>query len=145
MACKLYRRMAMHKKLRILRTLSKSKSVKKSSIIMDAFLYIYKLRLQVEAIQKEYQELVNHVQEVRVEKVGTEYLSVRITCKKGEKLLVSILVAFEEMNASILQARVTGKHFFGMEAIVKADLDASALNQAILKIIQSQTDMTVPH
>ncbi|KAL6574116.1 hypothetical protein OROHE_001658 [Orobanche hederae] len=139
MGCKMkmYRRMAMHRKLRILRALSKSKS---RSIIMDAFLYIYKLRLQVQAIQKEYQDLVNHIQEVKVEKVGTKYLSVRITCKKGEKLLVSILVAFEEMNINILQARVSGKHFFGMEAIVKADLDPSDLNQAILKIIQTHTD-----
>ncbi|KAL6546477.1 hypothetical protein OROMI_022198 [Orobanche minor] len=142
MGCKMkmYRRMAMHRKLRILRALSKSKSLKKRSIIMDAFLYIYKLRLQVQAIQKEYQDLVNHLQEVKVEKVGTEYLSVRITCRKGEKLLVSILVAFEEMNINILQARVSGKHFFGMEAIVKADLDPSDLNQAILKIIQTHTD-----
>ncbi|GFP89629.1 hypothetical protein PHJA_001106700 [Phtheirospermum japonicum] len=136
----MHRRMAMHRKLQILRTLTKSKSVKKSSIIMDAFLYIYKLRLQVEAIQKEYQHLINHIQEVKVEKVGTGYLLVRITCKKGENLLVSILEAFEEMNLNVLQARVTSKHFFGMEAIVQADIDASILNQAIRKIIERQAE-----
>lgn len=29
---------------------------------MDAFLYIYKLKLQVEAIKKEYQYLINNIQ-----------------------------------------------------------------------------------
>ncbi|KAI3456124.1 hypothetical protein Pfo_012787 [Paulownia fortunei] len=140
MACKMQKRMALRRKLQILRTLTKSKSVKKSSIIMDAFLYIYKLRLQVEAIKKEYQYLINHIQEVKVEKLGTEYLLVRVTCKKGEELLVSILEAFEEMNLNVVQARVTCKHFFGMEAIVKADIDAAILNDAILKVIQRQTE-----
>ncbi|KAK6124182.1 hypothetical protein DH2020_042091 [Rehmannia glutinosa] len=140
MACKMHRRIALHKKLQILRTLTKSKSVKKSSIIMDAFLYIYKLRLQVEAIKKEYQYLITHIQEVQVEKLGTGHLVVRITCKKGEHLLVSILEVFEEMNLNVLQARVTSNHFFGMEAIVKTDVDASILNEAILKVIQRQTE-----
>ncbi|CAA0817803.1 Unknown protein [Striga hermonthica] len=108
---------------------------------MDAFFYIRNLKLQVEAIQKEYQNLINHIQEVKVEKIGMGYLLVRITCKKGEKLLVSILEAFEEMNVVVLQAKLTSKHFFGMEAIVKADqVDESILNQAILKVIQMHMD-----
>ncbi|KAL3643536.1 hypothetical protein CASFOL_014351 [Castilleja foliolosa] len=135
MACKMHRRIAMHKKLQVLRALTKSKSVKKRSIIMDAFRYIYKLRLQVEAIQKEYQNLVNNIQEVKVEKVGTGCLVLRIRCKKGDNLLVSILEAFEEMNINVLKARVSSKHVFGMEAIVQTDIDASILNQAIHKII----------
>ncbi|KAK6133542.1 hypothetical protein DH2020_032671 [Rehmannia glutinosa] len=140
MASKMQRRMALRKKLQILRALTKSKSVKKSSIIMDAFLYIYKLKLQVEAIKKEYQYLIDHIQEVKVEKLGTGYLLVMVTCKKGGEMLVLILEAFEKMNLNVVQARVTCKHFFGMEAIVEANIDATILNEAILKVIKTQTE-----
>ncbi|XP_022899484.1 uncharacterized protein LOC111412823 [Olea europaea var. sylvestris] len=141
MSSKMQRRMALPRKLRILKTLTNSKSVKKSSIIMDAFLYIYKLKLQVEAIQREYQYLVNHIQEVKVEKNGTKYV-VRVTCKKGEDLLVSIIEAFEEMNLNVLEAKVTSKHFFGMEAIAEAkgqDIDSRILTETILNVIQRPT------
>lgn len=36
--------------------------MKKTSIIMDAMLYIYKLKLQIEAIKQEYQCLINNIQ-----------------------------------------------------------------------------------
>ncbi|GFP97436.1 hypothetical protein PHJA_001887700, partial [Phtheirospermum japonicum] len=107
---------------------------------MDAFLYIYKLKLQVEAIKREYQYLIDHIQEVKVEKLGAGYLAVMVTCKKGEEMMVSILEAFDKLNVNVVQAKATCKHFFGMEAIVEAnDIDATILNQAILKVIQTQT------
>ncbi|KAL1562627.1 hypothetical protein AAHA92_05190 [Salvia divinorum] len=139
MAAKMQRRMALRRKLHILRTLTKSKSVKRSSIIMDAFLYIYKLKLQVEAIKKEYQYLINNIQQVKVEKVGTGHLRVMVTCKKGEEILVSLLEAFEKLKVNVVQARVSCNHFFGMEAIVEDTIDASILRDAILELIQQQT------
>lgn len=39
-----------------------SVKVKKSSIVMDAFLYIYKLKLKLQAIQREYSKLMNDTQ-----------------------------------------------------------------------------------
>ncbi|KAH6765281.1 hypothetical protein C2S52_014337 [Perilla frutescens var. hirtella] len=143
MAAKMQRRMALRRKLHILRTLTKSKSVKRSSIIMDAFLYIYKLKLQVEAIKREYQYLINHIQEVKVEKLETGKLVVMVTCKRGEEMLVSILEEFERLNVNVVQARVSCKHFFGMEAIVEDTVDAAILSDAILKVIQNQTPKCV--
>ncbi|XP_049394069.1 uncharacterized protein LOC125858356 [Solanum stenotomum] len=136
-------KMAMRSKLHLLRTLTNSKSVKKNSIILDAFLYIIKLRLQLEAIQREYQQLLNHVQEVKVEKlIGTKIL-VKVTCKKGKDVLVSILEAFEDMKLIVVQARVTSRYFFGMEAIVEAGnedtLDVRALTRALQMAIQKQS------
>ncbi|CAN4116592.1 unnamed protein product [Withania somnifera] len=133
----------MHSKLHLLRTLTNSKSVKRNSIIVDAFLYIIKLRLQLEAIQREYQQLLNHVQDVKVEKlIGTRYL-VKVTCKRGKDVLVSILEAFEDMKLSVVQARVTSKYFFGLEAIVEAgnevNLDVRALTRALQMAIQKQS------
>ncbi|KAG6420578.1 hypothetical protein SASPL_117112 [Salvia splendens] len=139
MAAKTHRKMALRRKLHILRTLTKSKSVKRSSIIMDAFLYINKLKLQVEAIKKEYQYLINNIQQVKVEKVGTGHLVVMVTCKKGEEILVSILEAFEKLNVNVVQARVSCNHFFSMEAIVQDTIDASILRDSILELIQQQT------
>ncbi|KAL3372561.1 hypothetical protein AABB24_004885, partial [Solanum stoloniferum] len=136
-------KMAMRSKLHLLRTLTNSKSVKKNSIILDAFLYIIKLRLQLEAIQREYQQLLNHVQELKVEKlIGTRIL-VKVTCKKGKDVLVSILEAFEDMKLIVVQARVTSRYFFGMEAIVEAGnedtLDVRALTRALQMAIQKQS------
>ncbi|XP_006367141.1 uncharacterized protein [Solanum tuberosum] len=136
-------KMAMRSKLHLLRTLTNSKSVKKNSIILDAFICIMKLRLQLEAIQREYQQLLNHVQEVKVEKlIGTRFL-VKVTCKKGKDVLVSILEAFEDMKLIVVQARVTSRYFFGMEAIVEAEneatLDVRALTRALQMAIHKQS------
>ncbi|KAL7102762.1 hypothetical protein ACP275_08G138300 [Erythranthe tilingii] len=142
MASKLQRRMALRRKLHILKTLTKSKSVTRSSIIMDAFLYIYRLKLQVEAIKREYQSLINHIQEVKVEKIGTTgYLVVTVTCKKlgDEEMVGPIMEVFEKMNVNVVQVRVSSQHFFGMEAIVEDNIDAAILNQAILRVVQTQT------
>ncbi|XP_073061659.1 uncharacterized protein [Primulina eburnea] len=136
---KMQRRMALRRKLQILRTLTNSKSVKKSAIILDAFLYIYELKLRVEAVKREYRYLVNHIQDVKVEKLGTGIFTVRVTCKKSEEIMASILEAFEEMKVNVIQSRETCKHFFGMEAIVEAsaDTDETMVNEAVLKAVQN--------
>ncbi|KAJ9690736.1 hypothetical protein PVL29_013076 [Vitis rotundifolia] len=133
------KRMALRRKLHILRTLTSSKSVKKSSIVMDAFLYIYKLKLKLEAIKREYLKLINYTQEVKVEKINGKGFLVRVSCKKGQDLLVSILEAFEDMGLNVLQARVSCNHGFGMEAVVEAEdqaLDGRAVTEAVLKAIE---------
>ncbi|KAL3522536.1 hypothetical protein ACH5RR_015370 [Cinchona calisaya] len=135
---KVERRIALRRKLHILRTITNSKSVKKSSIIMDAFFYIYKLKLQLEAIRREYQNLINQIQEVKVEKFGTKFL-VRVTCKKGKDFLVSIMEAFEKLNLSIFQATTTCKHFFFMQAIVEDEnqvLEVKDVTEAVIMAIQ---------
>ncbi|XP_047952017.1 uncharacterized protein LOC125197326 isoform X1 [Salvia hispanica] len=139
MACKIHRKIALRRKLQILRTLTKSKSEKKSSIITDTSLYIHKLKLQVEAIKKECQHLINQIHEVRVENVGRGFLAVRVRCKKGEQIMGSILEMFEELNLNVVQASITCKNFFGMEAIVEAEIDAAVLNKAILDLVRVQT------
>lgn len=78
-----------------------------------------------------------------MEKAGTGHLVVMVTCKKGEEILVSILEAFEKLNVNVLQARVSCNHFFGMEAIVEDTIDASILRDAILQLIQPQTQISM--
>lgn len=74
-----------------------------------------------------------------MENLGRDYLLVKIRCKKNEDMLVSVLEAFEEMKLKVLEARITCKVLFGMEAIVKADINADILNQALLKLVRHQT------
>ncbi|KAJ0082621.1 hypothetical protein Patl1_10469 [Pistacia atlantica] len=152
MVSNLQRRIALRRKLHILRTLTNSKSVKKSSIIMDSLLYIYKLKLKLEeikreysnlmAIKKEYLNLMKHIQvpkEVKVEQVGEKFL-VRVICKKGENSLVSVLEVLDEVGLNVLQASVSCKYFFAMEAIAVAQnqqaVDVREVTQLILKAIE---------
>ncbi|KAF3668061.1 putative LRR receptor-like serine/threonine-protein kinase-like isoform 1 [Capsicum annuum] len=80
--------------------------------------------------------------EVKVEKlVGTRFL-VKVTCKTGKDVLVSILEAFEDMKLSVIQARVTSKYFYGMEAIVEVEnevnLDVKVLTKALQMAIHKK-------
>lgn len=77
-------------------------------------------------------------QEVKVEKSGTKFL-VRVTCKKGKDLLVSIMEAFEKLNLNIFQATATCKHFFFMEAIVEDEnhiVQVKDVTEAVIMAIQ---------
>nr|GMD33838.1 uncharacterized protein LOC109192567 [Ipomoea batatas] len=134
------------KKLHILQSLTNSKSVGSSSIIMDAFMYIHRLKIQLEELTREYFHLLNIIQEVKVDKLHGRRFMVTVRCKKVEDLLVSILEAFEEMDVSVVEARVSCNYFFAMEAIVEAEdhqqgLIAEAVTQVIQKAIQRQSEI----
>ncbi|XP_021295146.1 uncharacterized protein LOC110424782 [Herrania umbratica] len=152
MVTKLQRRTAPRRKIHLLRTLTNSKSVKRSSVVLNVFLHIYKLKVKLEEIQREHQNLMaikneyltllKHVQipkEVKVEKIGEEFV-VKVTCNKGGDKLVSILEAFDELGLNVLQARVSCNHFFSMEAIAVAQdqqtTDIKDITQAVLKAIE---------
>ncbi|KAE8659656.1 hypothetical protein F3Y22_tig00116962pilonHSYRG00830 [Hibiscus syriacus] len=142
------------RKLQFLPTLYNSKSVKRRSIVLNVLLQCHKLKLKLEEIHREYENLVairnqyftllKHIQipkEVKVEKVGEE-LIVKVSCNKEGDKLISILEAFEELGLNVLQAKVSCSHFFAMEAIAEAqDLqttDIKDITQAILKAIEKQ-------
>ncbi|XP_031131967.1 uncharacterized protein LOC116033358 [Ipomoea triloba] len=137
---RLRRRVASRRKLNILQTLSKSKSVKKSNIIMHVLTYILKMKLHIQAITSQYH--CKNIQKVKVDAVGSNRLVVKVRCLKGEGLLVRILEAMEEMNLRVLQARASSQlSFFAMDAILEAHqnhFSADAITQAILKAIDDQ-------
>nr|GLL30337.1 uncharacterized protein LOC109162466 [Ipomoea trifida] len=118
-------REALRRHLRLLQSLTNSKSVKMRSIITDAILYILNLQLQVEAIKTELHYILHNIQEVKVEKDGKKII-VKVACKKvGHQDLVVRIVeaALEEMDLSIVELRVSCKYIFAMEAIVEAAED----------------------
>ncbi|XP_010538214.1 PREDICTED: uncharacterized protein LOC104812642 [Tarenaya hassleriana] len=108
------------------------------AVIREALVYISLLKLKIEAAQKEYTHLKmvkrealnrintkNQSEEVKVEKIGERFL-VKVMCPRGQHMLVHILEAFEEMEMSVIQARVSCQNSFSMEAIVVVPQDLQA-------------------
>ncbi|KAH1055950.1 hypothetical protein J1N35_034015 [Gossypium stocksii] len=155
MAKKVQRRAASRRKLQLLRTLTNSKSVRRRSIILNVLLHFHKLKVKLEEIQREYQNLMairneyfsllKHIQipkEVKVEKLGEDQFVVKVRCNRGGDKLVSIVEAFEELGLNVVRARVCCNHIFAMEAIVVAQDQQTTktkdVTQAILKAIDKQ-------
>ncbi|KAI3879820.1 hypothetical protein MKX03_000439, partial [Papaver bracteatum] len=62
MVCRVERNQkSLQRKLRILRDLTGSKSVRMNSIILDAFDYIKQLKLKVEALTNQYLHLISRI------------------------------------------------------------------------------------
>ncbi|TYI59486.1 hypothetical protein E1A91_D10G040000v1 [Gossypium mustelinum] len=149
MATKLQRRTASLRKLQLLQTLNKPKSVKRSCSIINILLHFYKLKVKLEEIQREYQNLLKNIripklkQEVKVEKISGEQFVVRVACNKGGDKLVSILEVFDELGLNVVQARVSCRHFFSMEAIIGVGQDQKTsdmkdITDAVLKAIDEK-------
>ncbi|XP_062095206.1 uncharacterized protein LOC133801080 [Humulus lupulus] len=154
----LRKRIAFRRELRILRALNTAKShAKRKSVVMDALSYIYLMKLKVEAIQKEYSNLVAikenkkimNQKEVKVEKTEEGFMNVRVRCEKGEDTLVSVLEAFENIGLQVLQARVSCTNgLFYMEATTistnvvsdqnRAHLDARNVTRVISNAIEKK-------
>ncbi|XP_047326229.1 uncharacterized protein LOC124929892 [Impatiens glandulifera] len=139
---KMKKRMALRRKLLILRNLTNSKSVKKSSIIMDAFIHINNLKLKLEAMKRDLMAQQHLHEEVKVEKINgnddDQEFAIRVVIMKSGKhnIMVSILEGFEEIGVNVIQAKVscTNNNFFHMEAIVKA--------QSSLQVVLHVKDIT---
>ncbi|KAG8482251.1 hypothetical protein CXB51_026992 [Gossypium anomalum] len=146
MATKLQRRTASLRKLHLLQTLNKPKSVKRSCSIINVLLHFYKLKVKLEEVQREYQNLLKNIripQEVKVEKINGEQFVVKVACNKGGDKLVSILEVFDELGLNVVQARVSCRHFFSMEAIIGVGQDQKTsdmkdITDAVLKAIDEK-------
>ncbi|RDX63484.1 hypothetical protein CR513_58083, partial [Mucuna pruriens] len=158
MACRVQqKRITLRRKLHILRVLTNSNSAKRTSIDKRTVLCIYKLKLALETLKRQYENLLatrreyisllNHVKEnkdVKIEKVRTGTFMVRVTCEEGSDKLVAILEAFDEMCLNVQQARVSCQNGFSLEAIAVAEdqnqtLDVREITEALLKAIGKQS------
>ncbi|CAI0475948.1 unnamed protein product [Linum tenue] len=147
MGCRMQRRLALRRKLHILRMTNHSQSVKQSSAFMGAFIYLHQLKLKLEAMKTELSELAEIRREylnreVKVEK-GEKGFQVKVTCEKGKGKLVSVLEAFEEMGLNVLHGKVSCTPNFVMEAIVddvgsgqgNETADVEKITQALVRAI----------
>ncbi|AET04135.1 hypothetical protein MtrunA17_Chr8g0379441 [Medicago truncatula] len=156
MACKVQKRVSLRRRLHILRVLTNSNNnANRNSINKSTFLQIHKLKLALETLKREYENLiatrrdyisllnnVNDNKDVKIEKIREGTFMVKVTCEKGGDKLVPILEAFEEMCVNVEEARVSCENGFSMEAIIVAEdenLDVIDVNEALLKAIGKQS------
>lgn len=133
----------------MLRSLTNSKSMRRTAIITDALQYIKQLILKVETLNKEYDSQSNSQlqvsTEVKVEKIEKGFL-VHVSCEKGRDSLVTILETLEEMGLNVLQARVSCNKSFWMEAIGEDEsqsLDVRLVKLAILNALEKKVGRMV--
>ncbi|XP_058735827.1 uncharacterized protein LOC131607892 [Vicia villosa] len=157
MACRVQKRVSLRRRLHILRVLTNSNNINaniinRNSIANSTFLQIHKLKLELENLQREHENLVatrryyisllndnvNDTKDVKIKKIRAGAFMVKVTCEKGDGKLVAILEAFEKMCVNVEQARVSCENGFSMEAIIVAEdqnLDVRDVNEALLKAI----------
>ncbi|ERM97635.1 hypothetical protein AMTRI_Chr01g110180 [Amborella trichopoda] len=137
MVCKSHQKTVIYQNLRALRSITKSSSVKETAIILDAVRYIWELKMKVERL---YLQLhLSDPLEVRTERIGKGFL-VRLWSLKRDNLLVTILETFEGLGLNVLQARVSSKDYFYMEAFCVEQgerVEGHVLKQTVIEAVKS--------
>ncbi|KAL1348208.1 hypothetical protein HN51_024183 [Arachis hypogaea] len=142
----------LHEKLQLLRSVTNSHAVNKSSIIIDASKYIEELKEKVERLNQEIAtaETSNHhhhhnpnLPMVTVETLEKGFMINVISGRSCQGLLVSILEAFEDMGLTVLEARVSCTDTFRFQAVGGENdeqgdtIDAQAVKQAVGQAIKN--------
>ncbi|XP_010922684.1 transcription factor bHLH61 [Elaeis guineensis] len=129
---------ALHEKLQLLRSVTNSHALSKTSIIVDASKYIQELKEKVGAVARDLEE-ANPLPAVTVETMEKGFLINVFLEKSLPGLLVSILEAFEELGLDVLDADVSCTNRFRLEAVGEhqtESMDAQVVRQAVLQAIQ---------
>ncbi|KAJ9179635.1 hypothetical protein P3X46_007985 [Hevea brasiliensis] len=141
---------ALYDQLQLLRDVTNSTAMNKTSIVVDASKYIEELKEKVERLNQEIgtSQLAETSQnqlpmQVTVETLEKGFLINVLSEKNCPGLLVSILEAFEELGLEVIDARVSCEDNFQLEAVGgeyqgDADsLDSQVVKQAVLQAINN--------
>ncbi|KAG8081593.1 hypothetical protein GUJ93_ZPchr0013g33783 [Zizania palustris] len=134
---------ALQEKLQILRSITHSRALSNTSIIMDASKYIKELKHKVVRLNQEIACAQDALRQnrVTVETLGHGFLVNVFSGKSCPGLLVSILEAFDELGLSVLEATASCADTFRLQAIGGENLvekvDEQAVKQAVLQAIRS--------
>ncbi|XVF60124.1 hypothetical protein PTKIN_Ptkin08bG0018500 [Pterospermum kingtungense] len=149
-----HKRAALHEKLQLLRSITNSHALNKTSIIVDASKYIEELKQKVERLNQDISaaQTSSHDQNplpmVTVETLEKGFLINVISEKSCPGLLVSVLEAFEELGLNVLEARVSCTDSFQLQAIggeneeQSESIDAHVVKQAVLQAIKNWSEST---
>ncbi|XP_072997452.1 transcription factor bHLH61-like isoform X2 [Typha latifolia] len=134
---------ALQEKLQLLRSVTHSHAVNKTSIIVDASKYIMELKQKVDARSQDVVE-DSSVTMVTVETLEKGFLVNVLSEKSWPGLLVSILEAFEDLGLEVLDANVSCSDTFRLEAVggenQAESVDAQMVRQAVLQAIKKCTE-----
>ncbi|XAR71883.1 hypothetical protein NMG60_11018331 [Bertholletia excelsa] len=139
---------ALHEKLQLLRSITKSHALNETSIIIDASKYIGELKQKVERLNHDIETAQNSSEQdsrpvVTVETLEKGYLINVISEKSCPGLLVSILEAFEELGLNVHEARVSCTDTFRLEAVGGENeesgesVDAQKVKRAVSRAIKN--------
>ncbi|KAK6932943.1 hypothetical protein RJ641_035837 [Dillenia turbinata] len=143
-----HKRAALHEKLQLLRSVTNSHALNKTSIIVDASKYIQELKQKVERLNQDIataQNSAHHQNPLPVVKVEILERGFRINVfseKSCPGLLVTILEAFEELGLNVLEATVSCTESFSLEAVSGENeeegesIDAQVIKQAVSQAIK---------
>ncbi|OMO69111.1 hypothetical protein COLO4_29264 [Corchorus olitorius] len=143
-----HKRAALHEKLQLLRSITNSHALNKTSIIVDASKYIEELKEKVERLNQDIAAAQssndqNPLPMVTVETLEKGFLINVFSEKSCPGLLVSILEAFEELGLNVLEARVSCTESFRLQAVggeneeQSESIDAQVVKQAVLQAIKN--------
>uniref|UniRef100_A0A803RC80 Plant bHLH transcription factor ACT-like domain-containing protein n=1 Tax=Cannabis sativa TaxID=3483 RepID=A0A803RC80_CANSA len=118
----------LHEKLQLLRSITNSHALNKTSIIVDASKYIEDLK---EKVQRLNQDMENNAQitsssdhddfnalpVVSVKTLDKGFMINVLSEKSCPGLLVAVLEAFEDMGLNVLEARVSCADSFHLQAV----------------------------
>ncbi|KAE8718199.1 leucine-rich repeat receptor-like protein kinase IMK2-like [Hibiscus syriacus] len=144
------KRASLQQKLHLLRSITNSHAVNKTTIIVDASKYIEELKQKVERLNKDISaaQSSDHQNplQVTVETLDKGFLISVFSDKTCPGLLVSLLEAFEELGLNILEARVSCTDSFRLQAVggenedQNESVDAQAVKQAVLQAIKNWSE-----
>ncbi|KAJ6798759.1 uncharacterized protein M6B38_187940 [Iris pallida] len=148
-----HKRTVLHEKLQLLRSVTNSHAVNKTSIILDASKYIEELKQKVERLNEEIECERNMIAETILPMVSVETLEkgflINVYSQKSfPGLLVSILEVFEEFGLTVLEARASCTDTFRLELeAVEGEnqiesINAQVVKQAVLQAIKNCTNST---
>ncbi|KAF8397004.1 hypothetical protein HHK36_018642 [Tetracentron sinense] len=154
MASREHERIALHENLQLLRSVTNSHALSKTSIIVDASKYIEELKQKVEILNQDIATAQNSTDpnqlpvKVTVETLEKGFLINVFSEKSCQGLLVSILEAFEELGLNVLDASVSCEDNFRLEAVGRenqgqvGNINAQVVKQALLQAIQNWGEST---
>ncbi|ONK62457.1 uncharacterized protein A4U43_C07F4050 [Asparagus officinalis] len=146
-----HKQAVLHEKLQLLRSVTNSHAVNKTSIIMDASKYIEELKQKVERLNQEiaYEDNTSEdeddaLPEVTVETLEKGFLINVFSEKSFPGLLVCILEVFEELGLNVIEARASCTDTFRLEAVggenQSESVDAHVVKQAVMQAIRNCTE-----
>ncbi|KAL5734486.1 hypothetical protein ACOSP7_032347 [Xanthoceras sorbifolium] len=146
---------ALHEKLQLLRSITNSHALNKTSIIVDASKYIEELKQKVESLNQDIATAQTSSDQnplpmqVTVETLEKGFLINVFSKKSCPGLLVSILEAFEDLGLNVLEARVSCTDTFSLQAVggeneeqSSESMDAQVVKQSILQAIRNWSEST---
>ncbi|ESR49098.1 hypothetical protein WN944_018107 [Citrus x changshan-huyou] len=143
---------ALHEKLQLLRSITNSHALSKTSIIVDASNYIEELKQKVERLNRDIENGQTSSDpnalpiQVTVKTLEKGFMINVFSKKSCPGLLVSILETFEELALNVLEARVSCTDTFSLQAIGGENeeqgetIDAHVVKQALLQVIRNWSE-----